>query len=159
MIQFTMVSAIYERMDVHNQKFDEGIANGNDPKVEMERIVTSIFKRTTQVVEAYAGDLSKELRLETTKAIARITANTLTAAAVYPQELGGFVDEHIQQNVQQYDEIVEDFHKEVARARGEDIEERPEKVFNDENPFVENDVNKSVPVSDQPKQHVHNLKK
>jgi hypothetical protein len=154
-----MVSAIYERMDVHNQKFDEGIAKGNDPKVEMERIVTSIFKRTTQVVEAYAGDLSKELRLETTKAIARVTANTLTAAAVYPQELGGFVDEHIQQNVQQYDEIVEDFHKEVARARGEDIEERPEKVFGDNNPFVENDVNKSAQVSAQPKQDVPNLNK
>ena len=143
MLRFTMAEHLYGRMDVFNQKFDDGIEQGNDPKAEMDRIVKSIFKVTTQVVEAFARDLSKELRLETTKAIAKVTVDTLTAAAVYPKELGGFVGEAIEQSTQQYQEFVDDYWKQV----NEQLNESGEKVFEDENPFAETGVNKSAQVS------------
>lgn len=146
MLRFTMAEQLYGRMDVFNQKFDEGIGNGNDPKTEMDRIVKSIFKVTTQVVEAFARDLSKELRLETTKAIAKVTVDTLTAAAVYPKELGGFVGEAIEQSTQEYQDFVNDYWKQVEEQENASRE----KLFDEEHPFTENTVNKSAQVSQEP---------
>ena len=150
MIRYTMAPVLFERMDIFNDKFDEGIKNGNDPKVEMERIITSIFKVATHVTERYAEDLSNELKLETTKAITKEMVNTLTAAAIYPNELGGFVDEYIEQNAQQYKEIADNFWKEVNRIREKELNDNQEPAFGNDHPFSENNVNKSAPVNQQP---------
>ena len=150
MIRYTMAPVLFERMDIFNDKFDEGIKNGNDPKVEMERIITSIFKVATHVTERYAEDLSNELKLETTKAITKEMVNTLTAAAIYPNELGGFVDEYIEQNAQQYKEIADNFWKEVNRIREKELNNSQEPAFGNDHPFSENNVNKSAPVNQQP---------
>ncbi len=155
MLRFTLAPSLFERMDILNQKFDEGIENGNEPKVEMERIVASIFKKTTQVTEAFAQNLSPEAKLASTKAITKVMVDTLTAASIYPNELGGFVDEYIEQNAQHHQEIASDFWKEVNRQKGEDLKVDSEPVFGkDNNPFVDNNANKSMPVTQQPTQSV-----
>jgi hypothetical protein len=155
MLRFSMAEHLYNRMDVHNQKFDEGIAQGNEPKAEMERIVKSIFKTTAQVVEAFGGDLSKEVRLETTKALAKVTVDTLTAASVYPNELGGFVGEAIEQSTQQYQDHVNDYWKQVNGQ----VNESREKVFDEAHPFAENGADKSAQVVNQPQQAVPTINK
>jgi hypothetical protein len=155
MLRFSMAEHLYNRMDVHNQKFDDGIAQGNEPKAEMERIVKSIFKTTAQVVEAFGGDLSKEVRLETTKALAKVTVDTLTAASVYPNELGGFVGEAIEQSTQQYQDHVNDYWKQVNGQ----VNESREKVFDEAHPFAENGADKSAQVVNQPQQAVPTINK
>ena len=116
-IKFSMSQYLFERMDIFNQKFDEGIENGNDPKVEMERVVTSIFKVAAQVVESFAEGLSDELKAQSTKVIAKVMVDTITAGAIYPA-LGEVANGYLEEIVGRYNEIVAEF-KNVEVKEGE----------------------------------------
>ena len=147
-----------------NEQFDNAVANGGDPKKEMAKVVHGIFKSTVEVFSQYITDEGVD-KLEGLKIAAQIITNKLTAAAIYPNELGDVVNEYIEQNSAVYEEIVtgeKNYVEEIGNYQkmlenGGVIEDSREPAFDDEHPFPENNVNKSAPVNSAPQIDVPRL--
>ena len=149
-----------------NENFDKAVENGADPKKEMAKVVHGVFKET---VKAFSGHMIETGvdKMEGLKIAAELITNQLTAAAIYPNELGNAVNDYIERNLAIYEEIVtndkeygeaiEDYKQmlEGDAVAGDDHEP----VFNNDNPFVESNVNKSAPVQQQPQISVPKLDK
>ena len=149
-----------------NENFDKAVENGADPKKEMAKVVHGVFKETVKAFSGYMIETGVD-KMEGLKIAAELITNQLTAAAIYPNELGNAVNEYIERNLAIYEEIVtndkeygeaiEDYKQmlEGDAVAGDDHEP----VFNDDNPFVESNVNKSAPVQQQPQISVPKLDK
>ena len=149
-----------------NENFDKAVENGADPKKEMAKVVHGVFKETVKAFSGYMIETGVD-KMEGLKIAAELITNQLTAAAIYPNELGNAVNGYIEQNLAIYEEIVtsdkeygeaiEDYKQmlEGDAVAGDDHEP----VFNDDNPFVESNVNKSAPVKQQPQISVPKLDK
>jgi hypothetical protein len=142
-----------------NQQFDEAVANGGDPKKEMQRVVNGIFKLTEGRFSMNLEGSSLE-RSESFKNATQIIVNNFTAAAIYPNELKEVVNAYIEKNVEVYKEIVDagkNYSEEIGNYQKrleEDVVVKVdhEPVFGDDNPFVEDGGVKSEQVSNEPKQ-------
>lgn len=147
-----------------NEQFDKAVENGGDPKKEMAKVVHGIFKST---VEVFSKQIKEEGvdKLESLKIAAQIITNKLTAAAIYPNELGDVVNEYIEQNSAVYEEIItgeKNYVEEIGNYQkllenGGVMDDSREPAFDDEHPFPENNVNKSAPVNSVPQIDVPNL--
>ncbi len=157
---------ILETINELNENFDKAVENGADPKKEMAKVVHGVFKET---VKAFSGHMIETGvdKMEGLKIAAELITNQLTAAAIYPNELGNAVNEYIERNLAVYEEIVTN-----DKEYGEVIEDYKqmlegdavasddhEPVFGKDNPFVESNVNQSAPVNQQPQISVPKLDK
>jgi hypothetical protein len=147
-----MVSAYFlDGVKEVNQKFDEGLAMGNDPKMEMKNVVKGIFQCAVKAAKGY-DNRSSEHELNVIRVMTKVATNMLTAASLYPEELGEVVDGYIEETITEYKEkgaVV----KEVKQDNSQ------EKVFTDNNPFPENNVNKSAQIVEQPQINAPSLDK
>ena len=157
---------ILETINELNENFDKAVENGADPKKEMAKVVHGVFKETVKAFSGYMIETGVD-KMEGLKIAAELITNQLTAAAIYPNELGNAVNDYIERNLAIYEEIVtsdkeygeaiEDYKQmlEGDAVAGDDHEP----VFNDDNPFVESNVNKSAPVKQQPQINAFSLDK
>ena len=157
---------ILETINELNENFDKAVENGADPKKEMAKVVHGVFKETVKAFSGYMIETGVD-KMEGLKIAAELITNQLTAAAIYPNELGNAVKDYIERNLAIYEEIVtndkeygeaiEDYKQmlEGDAVAGDDHEP----VFNDDNPFVESNVNKSAPVKQQPQINAFSLDK
>ena len=122
----------------------------------MAKVVHGIFKSTVEVFSKHITEEGVD-KLEGLRIAAQIITNKLTAAAIYPNELGGFVDEYIEQNAKNHGEIVDFYNKEMARIRGEELNESREPVFSNGDNFTETNANKSEPIIPQQKPEASRL--
>ena len=152
-----LLRGLKDRITELNQQFDEAVANGGDPKKEMQKVVNGIFRTTVEIFSMNIVDGSLE-NSEAFKNATKIIVNNFTASAIYPNEFGEEVNAYINQNVKVYKEIVEagkEYKTEIEnykQALEEDVvfANDHEPAFVDNNLFSENDVNKSAPVIQQP---------
>ncbi len=163
----------FETINQLNENFDAAVANGGDPKKEMAKVVHGVFKTTEKLFreteKAFSGQAIENSldKMEGLKIAAQVIIDNFTAAAIYPNELSDAVNEYMEQNLAIYEEIVtsdkeygeaiEDYKQMLERdaVAGDDYEP----VFNDDNPFVESNVNKSAPVNQQPQINAFSLDK
>jgi hypothetical protein len=163
----------FETINQLNENFDAAVANGGDPKKEMAKVVHGVFKTTEKLFreteKAFSGQAIENSldKMEGLKIAAQVIIDNFTAAAIYPNELSDAVNEYMEQNLAIYEEIVtsdkeygeaiEDYKQmlEGDAVAGDDYEP----VFNDDNPFVESNVNKSAPVNQQPQINAFSLDK
>ena len=157
---------ILETINELNENFDKAVENGADPKKEMAKVVHGVFKETVKAFSGYMIETGVD-KMEGLKIAAELITNQLTAAAIYPNELGNAVNDYIERNLAIYEEIVTN-NKEYGEAiedykqmlEGDAVAgDDHEPVFNDDNPFVESNVNKSAPVQQQPQISVPKLDK
>lgn len=146
-----------------NQQFDEAVANGGNPKKEMQKVVNGIFQSTVERFSMNVVDGKLE-KVEAFKNATQIIVNNFTAAAIYPNELKEAVNAYINQNVEIYKEIVEagkEYSKEIGNYKQQleqdVLDGKREPVFDDEHPFVEDSGKIASQVSGQPKQNVTTL--
>ena len=163
----------FETINQLNENFDAAVANGGDPKKEMAKVVHGVFKTTEKLFreteKAFSGQAIENSldKMEGLKIAAQVIIDNFTAAAIYPNELSDAVNEYMEQNLAIYEEIVTS-----DKEYGEAIEDYKqmlegdavagndhEPVFNNDNPFVESNVNKSAPVQQQPQISVPKLDK
>ena len=157
---------ILETINELNENFDKAVENGADPKKEMAKVVHGVFKETVKAFSGYMIETGVD-KMEGLKIAAELITNQLTAAAIYPNELGIAVNGYIERNLAIYEEIVtsnkeygeaiEDYKQmlEGDAVAGDDHEP----VFGKDNPFVESNVNKSAPVNQQPQINAFSLDK
>ena len=157
---------ILETINELNENFDKAVENGADPKKEMAKVVHGVFKETVKAFSGYMIETGVD-KMEGLKIAAELITNQLTAAAIYPNELGNAVNDYIERNLAIYEEIVtndkeygeaiEDYKQtlEGDAVAGDDHEP----VFGKDNPFVESNVNQSAPVQQQPQISVPKLDK
>jgi hypothetical protein len=130
----------------------------------MGKVVQGVFKET---VEMFASTMieSDLAKAEGLKAAALLITNKLTAAAIYPKDLGEAVKTHMDETVKNYEKIVsggKNYLEEIGK-NGQSLEQNVisendnEKVFNDNALFVDNNVDKSPQISNEPKQNVPTL--
>jgi hypothetical protein len=139
-----------------NQQFDDAVANGGEPKKEMQKVVNGIFQATVEKFSMNIGDGKLE-KAEALKNAAQIIVNNFTAAAIYPNELKEVVNICIDKNVAVYKEIEADgkeYSEEIENYKNK-LEEDVvfgdrEQVFDDDNLFIENSVNKSEQIIQSP---------
>jgi hypothetical protein len=130
---------------------------------EMAKVVHGVFKATdkffTEEEKSISGQEIKTSldKMEGLKIAAQVIIDNLTAAAIYPNELSDAVSLYMEKNLAIYEEIATDG-KEYADEIGnyqKMLEEDAvsgddhERVFGEDNPFVENNVSKSAPVQQQ----------
>ena len=157
---------ILETINKLNENFDKAVENGADPKKEMAKVVHGVFKETVKAFSGYMIETGVD-KMEGLKIAAELITNQLTAAAIYPNELGNAVNDYIERNLAIYEEIVMN-----DKEYGEAIEDYKqmlegdavagndhEPVFGKDNPFVESNVNQSAPVQQQPQISVPKLDK
>ena len=156
----------FEIINQLNENFDAAVANGGDPMKEMAKVVHGVFKETVKAFSGYMIETGVD-KMEGLKIAAELITNQLTAAAIYPNELGNAVNGYIERNLaiyedivtsdKEYGEAIEDYKQmlEGDAVAGDDHEP----VFNDDNPFVESNVNKSAPVKQQPQINAFSLDK
>ena len=157
---------ILETINELNENFDKAVENGADPKKEMAKVVHGVFKET---VKAFSGHMIETGvdKMEGLKIAAELITNQLTAAAIYPNELGNAVNDYIERNLAIYEEIVGQdkvYGEEIGNYKKmleEDVVagDDHEPVFGKDNPFVESNVNKSAPVNQQPQINAPSLDK
>ena len=157
---------ILETINELNENFDKAVENGADPKKEMAKVVHGVFKETVKAFSGYMIETGVD-KMEGLKIAAELITNQLTAAAIYPNELGNAVNDYIKRNLAIYEEIVtsnkeygeaiEDYKQmlEGDAVAGDDHEP----VFGKDNPFVESNVNQSAPVNQQPQINAFSLDK
>lgn len=138
-----------------NQQFDEAVANGGNPKKEMQKVVNGVFQSAVTVFSMNVVDGKLE-KAEAFKNATQIIVSNFTAAAIYPDELGDVVNAYIKQNVAVYEEIVangKEYSKEIGNYKQQleqdVLDDKREPAFGDEHPFVESNANKSAPVNQQ----------
>ena len=157
---------ILETINELNENFDKAVENGADPKKEMAKVVHGVFKETVKAFSGYMIETGVD-KMEGLKIAAELITNQLTAAAIYPNELGNAVNDYIERNLAIYEEIVTN-NKEYGEAiedykqmlEGDAVAGNDhEPVFNNDNPFVESNVNKSAPVNQQPQINAFSLDK
>ena len=161
-----VLTAFCDEINGLNKAFDEAVANGGDPKKEMAKVVHGVFKGTEEVFSKYMTETGLD-KMEGLKIAAEIITSSLTAAAIYPNELSEAVNTYIEQNVAIYEEIVtngKEYGEEIGNYKKmleEDVllEDGYEPAFDENNPFVENDVAKSAPIVEQPKINVPSIDK
>ena len=163
----------FETINQLNENFDAAVANGGDPMKEMAKVVHGVFKATdkyfTEAEKAITGQVIETSldKMEGLKIAAQVIIDNLTAAAIYPNELSDAVSAYMEQNLAIYEEIAtagKEYADEIGNYQkmleedavaGDDYEP----VFNDDNPFVESNVNKSAPVNQQPQINAFSLDK
>lgn len=141
-----------------NQQFDEAVANGGNPKKEIQKVVNGIFKATVEKFSMNIGD-SKLEKAEAFKNATQIIVNNFTAVAIYPNELGDVVNTYIDKNVEVYKEIegagkeysqeIENYTEQLEQDVISAGDERKQ-LFDKENPFPENNIDQSAPVNQEP---------
>jgi hypothetical protein len=142
-----------------NNVFDMKIANGGDPKKEMERVVKDVFKLTVSHANLHIAHLSDQKKAETIKVLAKGVIENCTAAAIYPEQFGDVVENCLNQSVYQYKTIIREGKDYLTEIGKYDIADTREPAFGDGNLFAENGANKSAQVSAQPKQPAPSIDK
>ena len=173
MVQFARVwqysaglSEVFKTVKDLNENFDRAVENGADPKKEMAKVVYGVFKETEKVFSQYMIETGLD-KMEGLKIAAQVIIDNLTVAAIYPDELSDAVNTYMEQNLAIYEEIVsggKKYSEEIGNYKKmleEDVVsgEYGEPVFGKDNPFVESNVNKSAPISQQPQISVPKLDK
>ena len=142
-----MVSSYFvDQVKALNRMFDEGLALGKDPKEEMKSVVQGIFQCAVQASNGYDSS-SAERKLEVIKIMTKVGTELLTAASLYPEELGGVIDGYIEQTVAEYAER-KDNAMESANNQ-QNLDNNREQVFDNDKLFVANNVDQSAPVEEQ----------
>jgi hypothetical protein len=146
-----------DKINELNENFDRAATNGADPKKEMAKVVHGVFKET---VAGFSKHIIEEGvdKLEGLRIAATIITNNLTAAVINPNEFADVVNEYIEQNAAVYEEIVGEekvYSEEIGNYKsmlenGGYMDEERVPAFNDNNPFTENNVNKSEPINEEP---------
>ena len=154
---------IADKIQPLNEDFDKGIAKGKDPKKEIGHVVRKIFVEAVKTFGRLTSYEDFSVKNEALKIFTKEMVNNFTAAAINP-DLGEAVNGYVELNANRYEKLVserKDFveEMEVFEERlksGLDKEAEPvEKVFDgNDNPFAENDANKSVPINSQPQHSV-----
>jgi hypothetical protein len=157
------LTEVYKAINELNENFDQAVANGADPKKEMAKVVHGVFKTTEKLFKETEKSFSGQGiatgldKMEELKIAAQIIIDNLTAAAIYPNELSDVVNTYMEQNLAIYEEIVgkdKVYGEEIGNYKKmleEDVlsDNDHERVFGDDNPFVESNANKSAPVQQQ----------
>jgi hypothetical protein len=128
--------------------FDEGLSLGGDPKEEMKSVVQGIFQCAVKASNGYDSS-SAERTLEVIKIMTKVATELLTAASLYPEELGGVIDGYIEQTVAEYAERKNNAMENANNQQN--LDNNREQVFDNDKLFVANNVDQSVPV-EQPNQ-------
>lgn len=135
-----------------NQMFDQRIAENGDPKKEMERVVDGVFKLAVSLTSRHIVNKTELEKVGAIKVIAEVAVNALTAAAIYPNELGDVVKRCINENVDQYTTITR-----LGKDYLTEIENNRQKVFTSGSRFAEKSGNKSPQITQENKHSVPTL--
>ena len=150
-----------------NADFDSAIATGADPKAEMDHVVRKLFVDAFKAVKAWGDYSQMEDKIEATKIVAKTMLERHTALALHSDKLGDAVNGYVEQYTNTMKELSKQ-NKDFISAM-EEVEfnringvsnnggshtDNKEKVFNEENPFVENGGEIAPQVSQEPKQNV-----
>jgi hypothetical protein len=115
-----------------NADFDSAVANGADPKIEMDHVVRKLFVDAFKAVKAW-GDYSKmEDKIEATKIMAQTMLERHTALALHPDKLGDAVNGY----VEQYTNTM----KELSKQNKDFVSEMEEVEFNRMNGVSNNEL-------------------
>ena len=165
-----------------NADFDSAIATGADPKAEMDHVVRKLFVDAFKAVKAWADYSTMENKIEATKIVAKTMLERHTALALHSDKLGDAVNGYVEQytnTMKEFSRQGKDFISEMEevefnRMNGEigfedddssrseeeinsdlggDYTDDKEKVFDDDNPFVEDSGEIAPQVSQEPKQN------
>lgn len=150
-LETMVVNPAFKDINNLNAQFDQDIKNGNQ-KDAVAKLVRGVFKvadRHNSLIRSGSG----VDKFDAIAIIAQTFIDNLTAVSIYPQ-LRGDANEYIKNNNALYKEIVEEDY--VYSEKIDDyavdyvpsVKESHERVFGEENPFIENVGNKSPQISE-----------
>ena len=147
-------SRVFEKFDELNVQFDKDMQSGNQ-KDAIAKLVRESFI-TAQSISVMATSGVEMNKVDACTIIAKLFIDNFTAVSIYP-ELNGIVNEYIKDNAALYNEIDAKgltYSLEIDKYAVDYVpseEYMKEQVFdNKNNPFIEQSVNQSAPVQQQP---------
>ena len=148
-----MFVQVGNRFNELNEQFDKDMQSGNQ-KDAIAKLVRGSFM-VAQAVSVMATSGCDVDKIDACAMIAKLFIDNFTAVSIYP-ELGNVVNEYMKDNVALYKEIdtkglsygsaIDNYA--VDYVPSEEYFKEP--AFDEANPFVESNVNKSAPVHQQP---------
>ena len=158
-----MFVQVFNRFNELNGQFDKDMPTGNQ-KDAIAKLARESFK-VAQSVSVMATSGCNVDKIDACAMIAKLFIDNFTAVSTYP-ELDGIVNEYMKNNIALYKEIEAkglSYGKEIDNYAVDYVpseEYMKEQVFdNKNNPFIEQSVNQSAPVQQQPQINVPGIDK